>query len=99
MFKIFKFNKVRSTNAVAINLIRNKKINKGIIVSQDQSKGRGTRGKLWVSLKGNLFFTIFFQLNPDRPKFYEFSIINPILIISVIKKFYRKKKYLYKMAE
>jgi len=91
MFKIFKFNKVRSTNEVAINLIRNKKINKGIIVSQNQSKGRGTRGKLWVSLKGNLFFTIFFQLNPDRPKFYEFSIINPILIISVIKKFYRKK--------
>ena len=74
MFKIFKFNKVRSTNDVAINLIRNKKINKGIIVSQNQSKGRGTRGKQWVSLKGNLFLTIFTFVRLPTNSFSTFPV-------------------------
>ena len=91
IFKIFKFNTVSSTNNIAIDLIKNKKINNGVIVSQKQTRGRGTRGRNWISLKGNLFLTIFFQMNKGIPKFYEFSIINPILIISVIKKFYKKR--------
>lgn len=92
IFKIFKFKKVSSTNNVAIDYIKNKKIKNGIIVSQKQTRGRGTRGRNWVSLKGNLFLTIFFKLNKKGiPKFYEFTIINPILIISVIKKFYKKE--------
>ena len=91
IFKIFKFKKVSSTNNIAIDFIKKKKINNGIIVSREQTKGRGTRGRNWVSLKGNLFLTIFFQINRDTPKFYEFTMINPVLIISVIKKFYKKR--------
>ena len=62
--KIIKFNCVKSTNDVAIKMIRSKKNYQGIIVANFQKKGRGTMGKKWVSIKGNFFASIFFELNP-----------------------------------
>ena len=59
---LIKFGTVKSTNDIAINIIRSKKSNAGIIISNNQTKGRGTMGKEWVSLNGNLFTTIFFEL-------------------------------------
>ena len=59
---LIKFGTVKSTNDIAINIIRSKKSNAGIIVSHNQTKGRGTIGKEWVSLNGNLFTSIFFEL-------------------------------------
>mgnify|MGYP001161051061 CR=1 FL=1 len=96
MFKIFRFERVENTNNTAIDFIKNKKIPKGFIVSKTQTQGRGSRGKKWISLKGNLFLTIFFPINKSKPKFYEFTLINPVLIISVIKKFYKKKNLFIK---
>ena len=59
---LIKFGTVKSTNDIAINIIRSKKSNAGIIVSDNQTNGRGTMGKEWISLNGNLFTTIFFEL-------------------------------------
>ena len=89
--RVYKFNQVKSTNDIAINFIQDKGIKKGIIVANTQSKGRGTKGKKWISLKGNLFLSIFFPIKNIHPKFYEFTIINPVLIISAISKFYKKR--------
>ena len=88
--KIFKYKKVTSTNDVAIKLIRQKK-ESGCVVSKIQSKGKGTHGKKWISDRGNLFVSIFFPLRSNYPAFDEFSIINPIIISSVIKSFCKKK--------
>ena len=90
-FEIFKFNKVTSTNDVAINLIKEKNKKIGCIYALIQTKGRGTHGKNWISKKGNLFGSIFFPLKKNYPQFNEFSIINPVIISCVINKFCKKK--------
>ena len=59
----------------------------GCICAEEQSNGRGTHGKKWISATGNLFTSLFFPLKKNYPKFNEFSIINPILISNVIKFF------------
>ena len=90
-FEIFIFNKVTSTNDVAISLIRNDNKKRGYVFAKKQTKGRGTFGKYWESKEGNLFSTIFFKLKKNYPPFNEFSIINPIIVSSVIGGFCGKK--------
>ena len=90
-FDIYKFKSVTSTNDVAIKMIKNKEKEAGFIYANSQSNGRGTRGKKWLSNKGNLFGSIFFPLNENYPPFNEFSIINSVIISSVIKNFCKKK--------
>ena len=90
-FEIFKFKSVTSTNDVAINLIKEKQKEFGCVYARIQTKGRGTRGRKWISDEGNLFVSIFFPLKNDYPRFNEFSIINPIIISGVIKHFCEKK--------
>ena len=91
-FEIIKFESVTSTKDVAIKLIREEKKDSGCIYADLQTKGRGTYGKKWVSKKGNLFMSLFFPLEENHPTFDEFSIINPIIILDVIKKFCDEKK-------
>ena len=86
-FKIFKFAKVESTNDMAINLIKKSKEEIGYVYADIQTKGRGTHGKKWISKKGNLFGSFFFQLKNNYPPFNEFSIINSVLISKVIQNF------------
>jgi len=90
-FEIFKYAKVTSTNDVAINLIKKEKKISGCVYARTQTKGRGTKGRTWVSNKGNLFGSIFFPLKSNYPPFNEFSIINPIIISDVIKYFCDKQ--------
>jgi BirA family biotin operon repressor/biotin-[acetyl-CoA-carboxylase] ligase len=45
---------------------------------------------------GNLFGSIFFPLKNNYPSFSEFSMINPVIISEVIKKFCKKKKISFK---
>ena len=90
-FEIFKFKKVTSTNDMAINLIKEQKKEVGCVYANTQTKGRGTHGRKWISDEGNLFGSIFFPLKNNYPPFNEFSIINPIIVSSVIKHFCKKK--------
>ena len=89
-FEIFKFNNLTSTNDMAINIIKNRNKNSGFVYSKNQTAGRGTQGKKWVSLEGNFFGSLFFHLKDIYPPFNEFSIINPIIISDVIKKICNK---------
>ena len=91
-FEILKFKSVTSTNDVAVNLIKEKKKLTGCVCSELQTKGRGTYGKKWISEKGNLFLTLFFPLDDKCPSFHEFSIINPVIILDIIKKYCDEKK-------
>ena len=91
-FEIFKFKDVTSTNDIAINLIRKKNKENGCVYAEQQSKGRGTYGKTWISKRGNLFATIFFKLKKNYPPSKEFNIINSILISKVIKKICKRNK-------
>ena len=90
-FEIFKYESVISTNDIAINLIKDEKKESGYVYADIQTKGRGTYGREWVSIKGNLFGSIFFPLKDNYPPFNEFSTINPIIISGVIKHFCKKE--------
>ena len=60
--QVIKYNSVDSTNNVAIRRIKQGKIKPTLIVANKQSKGRGQYGRRWVSLTGNIFITIYFNL-------------------------------------
>ena len=95
-FEIFKFGNATSTNDIAVNLIKEKHKNTGCVYAKKQTKGRGTHGKEWVSKEGNLFGSIFFPLKKNYPPFNEFSIINPVIISSVIEHFCERKNISFK---
>ena len=84
-FNIYNYNKIPSTNNEAIKLIKKKNMKQGLVFSKIQPNGRGTRGKKWISKRGNFFGSVFFQLKKNTPKFYEFSVITPVLITKKIK--------------
>ena len=91
-FEILKFKSVTSTNDVAISLIKEKNKFTGCICSDLQTKGRGTYGKKWISEKGNLFLTLFFPIDKNCPSFQEFSIINPVIVLDIIKNYCDERK-------
>ena len=84
---LIKFKRVKSTNDKAIKIIRSKKNKQGIIISNLQTKGKGTMGKKWVSQRGNFFASIFFELKQNMPKFNEFSLINPLIIKNILNEY------------
>ena len=54
-----------------------------------QVKGRGQYGKKWISLKGNLFMSVYFEIKKFNSK--KITKINCLLIKNAISKFLRKK--------
>ena len=59
--KIKKYKKVKSTNDIALKLIKKNISHPTLIITEKQTNGRGRIGKKWISKKGNLFISIFFN--------------------------------------
>ena len=95
-FKLFSYEEVDSTNNIAMNLIKTKNYNNGFIVASSQKKGRGRRGRKWISKKGNLFTSIFFHLKNNYPTVEQFTLINALINFDIIKKYCGRKKISYK---
>ena len=85
--KLIKFKSVKSTNDIAIQLIKKKKTQPTLISSEKQTKGRGTMGKKWISQKGNLFMSIFFEINQKKINFRQFAILNAFLLRKLVANF------------
>ncbi len=62
--KKYFFKSVTSTNDIAIKKIK-KNIPSGIIIAQNQTKGRGRYGNKWISMNNNLFMSVFFKINSN----------------------------------
>ena len=60
--KKFFYKKINSTNDIAIRKIKNG-FSRGLVFAVEQKKGRGQYGKKWISLKGNLFLSVFVEIN------------------------------------
>ena len=88
-FKKYQFKKVKSTNDIAIKKIKSG-IRCGIIVADNQTKGRGQYGKKWISFKGNLHMSIFFEIN-KRISIKNITSKNCKIIKKTIQKFTLKK--------
>ncbi len=83
--KKYLYKKVESTNNVALRLIKQGH-QRGIILTDQQTKGKGQRKNIWISIKGNLFLSVFFEINKKLPLS---KIIN--LNLKIIKKIIYKK--------
>ena len=79
-FKVFRFKKVKSTNNTAIRIIRNSKLERGMIISELQSDGRGQYGRRWISEKGNLFVSLFYVQNNLYLTLKQLTKINSFLV-------------------
>ena len=90
-FKIFRFKKVKSTNSTAIRIIKNYKLNYGMIISETQNKGRGQYGRKWISYKGNLFVSFFYKIEDLAVSVKQLTKINCILVRELLSKYYKKK--------
>ena len=89
--KLLRFKSVKSTNDVALKFIKKKNLKPTIIVSEIQTHGRGTMGKKWISKKGNLFISIFFELEQKKINFKHFAILNAYLLKNFFSKNFSKK--------
>ena len=87
--KIFSYKNVKSTNNVALRLLKSGHMS-GAIISDVQSKGKGQHGKRWVSKKGNLFATYFFEIN-KKISLKKITKFNVLLIKGIISKLIKKK--------
>ena len=90
-FKKFKFKNVKSTNNTAIRIIKTSKFKYGMVISDTQTKGRGQYGKKWISHKGNLFVSFFYELKNINLSLSRLTIINCLLIKKLLKNYYKKK--------
>ena len=84
--KIKKYKKVKSTNEIALRLIKKNYSEPTLIISEKQTNGKGRVGKKWVSKKGNIFLSLFFKFNQRKINFKQFAILNAFLIKKVISK-------------
>tara|TARA_Y100000591_G_C21770189_1_gene665146 strand:- start:343 stop:906 length:564 start_codon:yes stop_codon:yes gene_type:complete len=89
--KIKKYKKVKSTNDIAIQLIKQKISEPTLIITENQTHGRGRFGKKWISKKGNILISIFFKFDKRKINFKQFAILNAILLKNVFFKIISKK--------
>ncbi|MDA9594786.1 biotin--[acetyl-CoA-carboxylase] ligase [Candidatus Pelagibacter sp.] len=89
--KKFNFKKVNSTNKTAIKIIKNSKLNYGMVVSENQKNGKGQYSKKWISYKGNLFVSFFYNIDNINFSIKKFTRLNCLLVKKLISKFCKKK--------
>ena len=89
--KKFKFKKVKSTNNTAIRIIKNSNYKSGMVTSDKQIRGKGQYGKKWISYKGNLFASFFYNLNNFDISMSELTKVNCMIVKKLLSKYYKKK--------
>ena len=89
--KSVKLKVVDSTNNEAIKLIKKNTTQPTLITSERQLKGRGRMGKKWISIKGNLFLTIFFEMSGSKINVKQYTKLNAYLISKILSKYIFKK--------
>ena len=84
-YKIVCYEKVGSTNDVALQLSNGKKGQKIVIRAERQTAGRGRRGRYWQSLDGNLFFSVLREY--DLQKLGVLVMSAALAVVETIKKY------------
>ena len=90
-FKIFRFDKVKSTNDSAMRIIKNSNIDHGMVIANEQKNGRGQYGKKWISYKGNLFVSFFYKFDNLTISIKQITKINCLLVKKLLSMYYKKK--------
>ena len=91
ILKKFVYKNVDSTNDLAIKIIRNSKNKSGIVIANNQKKGRGRYGKKWISFKGNIFVSIFFNYGKNNISLKKMTYFNCFLVKKLLSFYYKKR--------
>ncbi len=91
ILKKFHYKNVNSTNDIAIKLIKNSNNKSGIVIAENQKKGRGRYGKKWISFRGNIFVSIFFNLKKNNKSLKKMTLINCLLIKKLLSCYCKKR--------
>ena len=83
--KKFYYKKIKSTNNKALMHIK-KGREKGIILAEFQTMGKGQRGNKWISFKGNLFMSVFFKIG-NQISLNKITKINFMIVQKCLQKF------------
>jgi len=89
--KQYNFKKVKSTNLTAIRIIKNSKNKFGLVISETQSSGKGQYGRKWISYKGNVFLSFFYELEKIDISLNSLTKMNCFIVKDIISKYYKKK--------
>ena len=89
--KKFRFKKVYSTNNTAIRIIKNSNYKFGMVTAETQSSGKGQHGKKWISYKGNIFISFFYELKNIKKSLSALTKINCLLVKKIFEKYYKNK--------
>jgi len=89
--KQYNFKKVKSTNLTAIRIIKNSKNKFGLVISETQSSGKGQYGRKWISYKGNVFLSFFYELEKINISLNSLTKMNCFIVKDIISKYYKKK--------
>ena len=89
--KKFNFKIIDNTNNLAIKIIKDTHYKSGIVIAEKQKKGKGQYGKKWISFKGNLFVSIFFQVSNVQLSLKDLTKVNCFLVKKLLSNFYKGK--------
>ena len=89
--KKLKFKKVYSTNKTAIRIIKNSIYKFGMVTADTQLSGKGQHGKKWISFKGNIFVSFFYELKNINKSLSALTKINCLLVKKILEKYYKNK--------
>ena len=89
--KKFNYKTVNSTNDLAIKIIKKSNNDSGMVIADYQKKGRGRYGRKWISYKGNLFVTIFFNISRKNISIKKVTYMNCKLIKKLLSRYYKKE--------
>ena len=91
-YNFIHLNSTKSTMLEAKKYLDKKNTN-CIILSDEQTQGRGRRGNIWHSPKGNLYCSITFKNYLDKKEHFLFTVILAISIKLALKEFNAKNIY------
>ena len=83
---VFVYSEVASTMDVARDLAESGKT--GVVVAERQTRGRGRRGRDWLSPEGGLYFTLIVRPEIPPPKVPLLSLASGVAVARAIKKEY-----------
>lgn len=89
-WQIIEYDEVKSTNDEALIMSQKSLAGYYVIKADKQTGGRGRRGRSWVGLEGNLFFSMLFEF--DIKKFGILTVICSLTLLQCIEKLNDKVK-------
>jgi len=91
-YNLLVFQTVDSTNSEALRLANSGAIGNFVVVSNLQTGGRGSKGRLWKSIAGNLHASILLDSSVDCKKHPQLSFVIANAVFEALTKLAQEKK-------